>query len=99
MEKESELAQQRMEDELKEKRMQLEFDNQELELLKKNPELLMLTPQGKISRSKPIIKNARTIVSFSPNDISHGSDLIGMFQKFFQNAVGNSSQKNDEKNK
>ena len=96
LEKESELAQQRMEDELKRKRMQLEFDNQELELLKKNPELLMLTPQAaRLAEASQSLKNARTIVSLSPNDISQGSDLIGMFQKFFQNAVGNSSQKND----
>ncbi len=100
LEKESELAQQRMEDELKRKRMQLEFDNQELELLKKNPELLMLTPQAaRLAEASQSLKNARTIVSLSPNDISQGSDLIGMFQKFFQNAVGNSSQKSDEKNK
>jgi hypothetical protein len=98
--KESELAQQRMEDELKRKRMQLEFDNQELELLKKNPELLMLTPQAaRLAEASQSLKNARTIVSLSPNDISHGADLVGMFHKFFQNAIGNSSQKNDEKKK
>lgn len=100
LEKDSELAQQRMEDELKRKKMQLEFDNQELELLKKNPELLMLTPQAaRLAEASQSLKNARTIVSLSPNDISQGSDLIGMFQKFFRNAVGNSSQKSDEKNK
>ena len=100
LEKESGLAQQRMEEELKRKRMQLEFDNQELELLKKNPELLMLTPQAaRLAEASQSLKNARTIVSLSPNDISQGSDLIGIFQKYFQNALGNSSTKNDEKKK
>ncbi|PKL84325.1 MAG: hypothetical protein CVV24_00510 [Ignavibacteriae bacterium HGW-Ignavibacteriae-3] len=98
MEKESQLAQQRMEDELKRKKMQLEFDNQELEMLKKNPELLMLTPQAaRLAEASQSLKNARTIISLSPNDISQGSDLISMFQKYFQNAVNSSSQKNDEK--
>lgn len=98
MEKESELAQHRLEEELKRKRMQLEFDNQELDLLKKNPELLMLTPQAaRLAEASQSLKNARTIVSLSPNDISQGSDLIGMFQKFFQNAVNNSTPKNEEK--
>lgn len=98
MEKESELAQHRLEEELKRKRMQLEFDNQELDLLKKNPELLMLTPQAaRLAEASQSLKNARTIVSLSPNDISQGSDLIGMFQKFFQNAVNNSTPKNEDK--
>ncbi len=100
MEKESELAQHRLEEELKRKRMQLEFDNQELDLLKKNPELLMLTPQAaRLAEASQSLKNARTIVSLSPNDISQGSDLIGMFQKFFQNAVNNSTPKNEDKKK
>jgi len=99
-EKESELAQQRMEDELKRKKMQLEFDGQELELLKKNPELLMLTPQAaRLAEASQSLKNARTIVSLSPNDIAQGSDLIEMFQKYLQNAIDSASSKKDEKKK
>lgn len=98
LEKESVIASKRMEDELKRKKMQLEFDSQELELLKKNPELLMLTPQAaRLAEASQSLKNARTIVSLSPNEISQGADLIGVFQNFLQNAVNNYSKKNEEK--
>jgi len=98
LEKESALAQKRLEDELKRKKMQLEFDNKELELLKNNPELLLLSPQAaRLAEASQSLKNARTVVSLSPNDLSQGSDLIGMFQNFLQNAVSNTSKKNEEK--
>jgi hypothetical protein len=99
-EKESELAQKRVEDELKRKKMQLEYDKDELMLLKNNPELLMLTPQAaRLAEASQSLKNARTIVSLSPNDISQGADLMGMFHKFLENAVGTQTKKNDEKKK
>ncbi|MEW6702187.1 MAG: SPFH domain-containing protein [Bacteroidota bacterium] len=96
LEKESAIAHKRVEDELKRKRMQLEFDNKELELLKNNPELLMLTPQAaRLAEASQSLKNARTIVSLSPNEISQstsgGTNLIDMFQKFLQNAVSSFS--------
>jgi hypothetical protein len=93
-EKESLLAQKRMEDELARKKMNLEFDRSELELLKNNPELLMLTPQAaRLAESMQSLKNARTVVSLSPGDISQGSELIGIFQKFLENMMNNGQKK------
>jgi hypothetical protein len=98
LEKESSLAQKRTEDELSRKRMQLELDNEELNMLKNSPELLMLTPQAaRLAEASQSLKNAKTIVTLSPNDISKGSELISMFQQFLQTAVNN-SKKNEEKN-
>jgi hypothetical protein len=99
LEKESSLAQKRIEDELSRKRMQLAVDNEELLMLKNNPELLMLTPQAaRLAEASQSLKNAKTIVTLSPNDISKGSELITMFQQFLLSAVNN-SKKPDEKNK
>jgi hypothetical protein len=98
LEKESFLAQKRMEEELTRKKMNLEFDKSELELLKNNPELLMLTPQAaRLAEASQSLKNARTVVSLSPNDMSLGSDLIGMFQKFLAGAVNGGNKKNEDK--
>jgi hypothetical protein len=98
LEKESSLAQKRTEDELSRKRMQLQLDNEELNMLKNSPELLMLTPQAaRLAEASQSLKNAKTIVTLSPNDISKGSELISMFQQFLQTAVNN-SKKNEEKN-
>ncbi|MFH0734803.1 MAG: SPFH domain-containing protein [bacterium] len=100
LEKESSIANKRMEDELQRKKMLLEYESKELELLKNNPELLMLTPQAaRLAEASQSLKNARTIVSLSPNEVSQGIDLIGMFQSFLQNAVTKTSQNSDEKNK
>ena len=98
LEKESSLAQKRIEDELSRKRLQLALDNEELNMLKNSPELLMLTPQAaRLAEASQSLKNAKTIVTLSPNDISKGSELINMFQQFLLTAVNN-SKKNDEKN-
>jgi hypothetical protein len=87
MEKETELAQKRMEDELARKRMYLELDRSELELLKNSPELLMLTPQAaRLAEASQSLKNARTVVSLSPHEMSLGSELIGLFQRFLEKA-------------
>ncbi len=100
LEKESSIANKRMEDELQRKKMLLEYESKELEMLKNNPELLMLTPQAaRLAEASQSLKNARTIVSLSPNDVSSGIDLIGMFQSFLQNAVNKTTQSSDEKNK
>ncbi len=96
LEQESALAQKRIEDELSRKKMQLEFDKKELELLKNNPELLMLTPQAaRLAEASQSLKNARTIVSLSPNDLQQGSDMVELFKNFLKNAVKGQSKKND----
>ncbi|MFA6598278.1 MAG: SPFH domain-containing protein [Ignavibacteriaceae bacterium] len=98
MEKESSLAQKRIEDELSRKRMRLELDKEELNMLKNSPELLMLTPQAaRLAEASQSLKNAKTIVTLSPNDLSRGSELIGMFQQFLQAAVNTANPKIEEK--
>ncbi len=80
MEKESALADSRIEDELKRSRLRLQFDKEELELLKQSPELLMLTPQAaRLAEASQGLKNARTVVSLSPGDLSQGTELLGIF--------------------
>jgi hypothetical protein len=97
LEKEAALAQKRVEDEIKRKKIQLAFDKDELELLKNSPELLMLTPQAaRLAEASQSLKNAKTVVSLSPNDVSQGLDLVGMFQKFLQNAMNASSKKSKD---
>jgi hypothetical protein len=98
LEKESLLAGKRMEEELSRKKMNLEFDRSELELLKNSPELLMLTPQAaRLAEASQSLKNARTVVSLSPNDLSIGSELVTMFQKFLAGAVNGGKKKIDDK--
>lgn len=99
LEKESEIAEKRVNDELKRKKMQLDYEKEELELLKNNPELLILTPQAaRLAEASQSLKNARTVVSLSPNELSHGSELISLFQNFLQNFINNYSKKNKDKN-
>lgn len=86
LEKESLLAQKRTEEELNRKKLQLEYESKELELLKNYPELLMLTPQAaRLAEASQSLKNARTIVNLSQNDVNQGIDLISMFQTYLQN--------------
>jgi len=97
LEKETELAQKRMEDELARKKMYLEIDRSELELLKNSPELLMLTPQAaRLAEASQSLKNARTVVSLSPHEMSLGSELIGLFQKFLEKAVNGQPKKTED---
>ena len=87
-EREAQLNDLKVNDELKRNRKRLEFDKEELEMLKSSPELLMLTPQAaRLAEASQGLKNARTVVSLSPQDIAHGSELFGMFQNVLQNAL------------
>ena len=88
LEKESALAQRRLEDELERNRMRLAFEKEELEVLKSSPELLMLTPQAaRLAEASQSLKNARTVVSLTPQDLAHGSELISLFQELVQKAL------------
>jgi hypothetical protein len=88
LERESVLANLRVDEELKRNRRKLEFDKEELDMLRSSPELLMLTPQAaRLAEASQGLKNARTIVSLSPNDVSQGSELLGMFQKMLSAAL------------
>jgi hypothetical protein len=58
-------------------------------LLKNNPELLMLTPQAaRLAEASQSLKNARTIVSLSSQDLPQGSELLGMFRGLLPCQVG-----------
>lgn len=88
IEQESALADLRVEEELRRSRKRLAFDREELEVLKASPELLMLTPQAaRLAEASQGLRNARTIVSLSPQDLAQGSELLGMFQKLIHNAL------------
>ncbi len=85
---ESALAQQRLEDDLARNRLRLAFEREELEVLKSSPELLMLTPQAaRLAEASQTLKNARTIVSLTPQDVGVGSELFGLFQNMLQKAL------------
>ncbi len=88
LERESILASLRVDEELKRNRSKLEFEKEELEMLRNSPELLMLTPQAaRLAEASQGLKNARTVVSLSPQDVAQGSDLLGMFQKLLSGAL------------
>ncbi len=88
LERESVLANLRVDEELRRNRRKLEFDKEELDMLRSSPELLMLTPQAaRLAEASQGLKNARTIVSLSPHDVSQGSELLGMFQKMLSAAL------------
>lgn len=85
---ESALAQQRLEDDLVRNRLRLAFEREELEVLKSSPELLMLTPQAaRLAEASQTLKNARTIVSLTPQDVGTGTELFGLFQNLLQKAL------------
>jgi hypothetical protein len=88
LERESVLADLRVDEELKRNLKKLEFEKEELEMLRKSPELLMLTPQAaRLAEASQGLKNARTVVSLSPQDVAQGSELLGMFQKLLAGAL------------
>jgi hypothetical protein len=88
LEKESTLSHQRLEDELTRDRMRLAFEREELDVLKSSPELLMLTPQvARLAEASQNLKNARTVISLSPQEMAHGSELLNLLQNLLQKAL------------
>ena len=88
LEQEAALSYQSLEDELKRNRMRLAFEKEELEVLRSSPELLMLTPQAaRLAEASQNLKNARTIVSFTPQELAQGSELLGIFQSLMQKSL------------
>jgi len=88
LERDSALAAIRVDEDLKQSRKKLEFDKEELDVLRSSPELLMLTPQAaRLAEASQGLKNARTIVSLSPQDLSQGSELLGTLQKILLSAI------------
>jgi len=84
----SELSRRRIEDELERSRLRLAFEKEEFELLGQNPELLMLTPQAaRLAEASQSLKNARTVVSLTPQEAASGSELFTLFRHILQNAL------------
>ncbi len=88
LEKESALTRQSLEDELARNRMRLAFEQEELETLKSSPELLMLTPQAaRLAEASQNLKNARTVISLTPQEAVRGSELLALFQELLIKAM------------
>ncbi|MGD8403092.1 MAG: hypothetical protein PVJ21_05490, partial [Anaerolineales bacterium] len=95
--KEAALAKKGLEDELTRNRMRLAFEKEELDMLKGSPELLMLTPQAaRLAEASQNLKNARTIVSFTPQELAQGSELLSAFQSLMQKALEEKQSKKEE---
>jgi hypothetical protein len=87
-EKEAAIATLRVQEELKRREMQLAADKKELELFKQNPELLLLNPQfTRLAEASQTLRNARTVISLSPQEVNQGSHVLGLLQSFLQNLV------------
>lgn len=96
LEQESALTHQSLEDELKRNRMRLAFEKEELEVLKSSPELLMLTPQAaRLAEASQNLKNARTIVSFTPQELAQGTDLLAVFQRLMRKTLEEGNRDDD----
>lgn len=84
-ERDAELARQRIEDELERSRLRLAFEKEELEVLRNSPELLMLTPQAaQLAEASQSLKNARTVISLTPQDMASGSALFTLFRNILE---------------
>jgi hypothetical protein len=83
----AQLARERIEDELARSRMRLAFEKEELDVLRTSPELLMLTPQAaRLAEASQSLKNARTVISLTPQELATGSTLFNMFRNLLQKA-------------
>jgi hypothetical protein len=88
LEKEAQLARKRLQDELERSRMRLTFEKEELQVFLSSPELLMLTPQAaRLAEASQSLKNARTVISLSPQDLAPGSELLELFQNLLQKTL------------
>ncbi len=93
LEKEAALAHQRLEDELASDRLRLAFEKEQVEVLKSSPELLMLTPQAaRLAEASQNLKSARTVISFTPQELAQGSELLSLFQNFLHKALENRNE-------
>ena len=59
----------------------------------------MLTPQiARLAEASQNLRNAKTVVSLSQNDVTQGSQIIGILHNFLQNIIQNQT-KNSKNNK
>ena len=58
-----------------------------------NPELLMLTPQAaRLAEASQSLKNARTIISLTPQELANGSALFTLFRNMLQKELESKDQ-------
>ena len=97
------LERMRVEEELDRRRMQLEMDREEVELVAENPQLLILTPQmARLAEACQSLRNARTVVSLSGDELPEGSSILQTLLMLLQGSIktGQGSQASDsESNK
>lgn len=87
LDKESSLANKKLQEELKRNKMRLEIEKEEVSLLKNNPELLLLTPQvARLAEASQNLKNARTVVSLG--DLDNETQIVSVFRNFLKKIVG-----------
>jgi hypothetical protein len=56
----------------------------------------MLTPQAaRLAEASQNLKNARTIVSFTPQELAQGSELLSVFQRMMQKALEEKQEKKE----
>jgi hypothetical protein len=96
-EKEAELSRFRVEEELSLKIKHMDVDQKEIELLTNNPEVMMLTPQlARLAEASQSLRNARTVVSLSPTEISSGTQLADVIKNIFQQVAGSMDKKQNK---
>jgi len=98
-ERETELARIRLEEEMRNRKLQLELDREEVELIKNNPELVLLTPQiARLAEASQNLRNARTVISLSPNDFKEDSPISTLLQSLLER-LGKSGPKTSSETK
>ncbi len=98
--REAELAKFRLLQEIEERKAQLDLERQEIELLAKNPEVLLLTPQvARLAEASQGLRNARTIVTLSPNSLPDNSPLARNLLNLLERALSRISAEGNGKGK
>lgn len=97
-ESDAELARRRIEDELERSRLRLAFEKEELDVLRRSPELLLLTPQAaRLAEASQSLKNARTVISWTPQELANDSPLFTMLRNLLQNGLQSRDDSSDER--
>jgi hypothetical protein len=78
----------RVEEELARRKMQLDMDRKEVELVAENPQLLILTPQmARLAEASQSLRNARTVVSLSGDELPEGSSILQTLLTLLQGSL------------
>jgi len=84
----AQLERMRVQEELHRRKMQLEMDRAEVELVAENPQLLILTPQmARLAEASQSLRNARTVVSLSGDELPEGSSILQTLLSLLQGSV------------